>query len=135
MHAHRQYGGADAVADGAPKGAADGAAHTLTDQCRVLVGANIHGLGVRGNVGRMLRVQRVVLGRRRPLSPGHLRQGPVRMLCHANAQPDRASVRLAGADARDPGAVRPLLPRPHERADARAIAAPDDSGAVSASDY
>ena len=42
--------------------------------------------------------------------------------------------RVAGSDARDPGAVRPLLPRPHERADARALAAADDGGAVRRSD-
>ena len=106
MHAHRQYGGADAVADGAPKGAADALADALADSladaladhCRVLVGAVLHGLGVRGDVGHLLRVQRVVRDRRRSFLPWQLRWQPLRMLRDANSQPKLASVRLAGAD-------------------------------------
>ena len=47
---------------------------------------------------------------------------------------ESAPVRDAGSNARDPAAVRPLLSRPHERADFRALAAPDDGSAERGSD-
>ena len=47
------------------------------------------------------------------------------VVCFAESAP----VRDAGSNARDPAAVRPLLSRPHERADFRALAVANDGGA------
>ena len=106
-----------------------GAAHARSNGRYLHVGADLHGLDVRGRLGPVLQLQRVVLGERRPLPPRQLRRERLRMLrdvlCGAEPRTDR----VAGPDARDPEAVRPLLSRPHERANFCALAAPDDGAA------
>ena len=105
------------------------AAHARSNQRYLHVGADLHGLDVLRGLGPVLQLQRVVLGERRPLPPRQLRRERLRMLrdvlCGAEPRTDR----VAGPDARDPEAVRPLLSRPHERANFCALAAPDDGAA------
>ena len=88
----------------------------------------------------MLLLGRVVLSRgRRLVRVRRLRFDELRMLLRLSdggaersavvCFSESAPVRDAGSNARDPAAVRPLLSRPHERANFCALAAPDDGAA------
>ena len=130
---HRDHGASDAV----PHARADGSAHAGS----LHSGAVVCRAGVLDGGGRrMLLDQRFVRGDWRRVLSWNLRRQPVRVLheideaAYSDPVPKSATVRIAGANTRDSQAVRPLLPRPHARADARSLVAPDDPGSVRSSD-
>ena len=123
----------DPVADGVP-GTDDGALHMGADVHVELVRDARRRVPLLGRIvlscGRWLvRVRRLRLNELRVLlrrsDDGAERFAHLTTVCSAEPAPDRD----ASSDTRAPEAVRPLLPRPHKRANFCALAAPDDGAA------
>ena len=123
----------DPVADGVP-GTDDGALHMGADVHVELVRDARRRVPLLGRIvlscgRRLVRVRRLRLNELRVLlrrsDDGAERFAHLTTVCSAEPAPDRD----ASSDTRAPEAVRPLLPRPHKRANFRALAAPDDGGA------